>query len=453
MKSNFAPVDTTSARKNQSAARCLTIDNVEFGRAHSMSPQSGRQSLAQGKRSERKSSEAPPWVSAEKNLSARFSGRKNSRREGLLPPAKAGLKIGSDRPPSVPLASLATRWALFCRLLRRLVERLNPSLSFDVTSLLSAIVLMIPFATGAQVCAQGTPPASQSTSQTGDRYRIGPGEVLDIRIFKHTELSRESVRVDGSGMIRMPLIDGDIQAACKTESELAKDIATRYLKYYRDPQVDVFVKEYHSREVAVIGAVTEQGRYQMQRRIRLLELISFAKGTTDKAGQTINIVRPPRSELCKGGGDSQANDSEGFISLRLNDTLRGEEKANPYVEPGDIVTVPEADQVYVVGNVYHPQALPMKDPISVSRAIAMAGGPLRDSKTNRVRIVRRQPGASMAGEMFVDLTAIRRKAAEDVALQPNDIVEVSESSGKTMIRSLLGVVAPSLGQLPVRVIP
>jgi polysaccharide export outer membrane protein len=296
-------------------------------------------------------------------------------------------------------------------------------------------------------------PASPATSQPGDRYRIGPGDVLDIRIFNRPQLSRDAVRVEGNGMIRMPLIDAEIQAACKTEGELARDIKTGYLKFYRNPQVDVFIKEYHAREVAVIGAVTEQGRYQMQRRIRLLELISFAKGTTDKAGQTINIVRAPHADLCKSSSDSAANDAEGFISLRLNDTLRGEEKANPYVEPGDIITVPEADEVYVVGNVYHPQALPMKDPISVSRAIAMAGGPLRDSKTNRVRIVRRQPGSSTAAEMFVDLTAIRRKAAEDIALQPNDIVEVSESASKSMIRSLLGVVAPSIGQLPVRVIP
>jgi polysaccharide export outer membrane protein len=292
---------------------------------------------------------------------------------------------------------------------------------------------------------------SQATT-TADRYRIGPGEVLDIRIFKHPELSRESVRVDGTGAIRMPLIDSDIQAACKTETELAKEIATRYLKYYRNPQVDVFVKEFHSREVAVIGAITEQGRYQMQRRIRLLELISFAKGPTDKAGQVINIVRGPRHELCETNADA-TDDRSGFISLRLNDTLRGEEASNPYVQPGDIVTVPEADQVYVIGNVFHPQALPMKDPISVSRAVAMAGGPLQDAKTDSVRIVRQMPGTSTKTEMVVNLGAIARKQAEDVALQPNDIVEVPTSGTKAFLRSLLGAVAPSVSQLPVRIIP
>jgi len=294
--------------------------------------------------------------------------------------------------------------------------------------------------------------ASQSTSQTGDRYRIGPGDVLDIRIFNRPQLSRDAVRVEGSGMIRMPLVDGEIQAACKTEGELAQDIKTRYLKFYRNPQVDVFIKEYHAREVAVIGAINEQGRYQMQRRLRLLELLTYAKGPSDKAGQTINIVRAPRSGLCENGGNS-GDEGGSFISLRLNDTMRGEEKANPYVEPGDIVTLPEADQVYVVGNVYSPKTLPLKEPLSISRAVAMAGGPLRDSKTDHVRIVRRQPGSSTASEIFVDLNAIKRKNAEDIALQANDIVEVPESTGKSMMRSLLGVVAPAMGQLPVRVIP
>lgn len=293
-------------------------------------------------------------------------------------------------------------------------------------------------------------PASQSTSQTGDRYRIGPGDVLDIRIFNRPQLSREAVRVEGSGMIRMPLVDGEIQAACKTEGELAQDIKTRYLKFYRNPQVDVFIKEYHAREVAVIGAINEQGRYQMQRRLRLLELLTYAKGPSDKAGQTINIVRAPRSGLCNNGA-SASDEGGSFLSLRLNDTMRGEEKANPYVEPGDIVTLPEADQVYVIGNVYSPKTLPLKEPITVSRAVAMAGGPLRDSKTDRVHIVRQQPGGE--AEIFVDLKAIARKQAPDVLLLPNDIVEVRESTSKSMIRSLLGVVAPAMGQLPVRVIP
>ena len=311
-------------------------------------------------------------------------------------------------------------------------------------------ILLFMIATFAIANGQG-PSTGQGlpVEQPSERYRIGPGDVLDVRIYNRPQLSREAVRVEGNGMIRMPLIEGEILAACKTEGELAKDISSRYARYYRNLPVDVFIKEYHAREVALIGAVNDQGRYQMQRRIRLLELLTFAKGPSDKAGQTINIVRAPRTDLC---ATETAKAEGGFISLRLNDTLRGDQTANPYVEPGDIVTVPEADQVYVVGNVYSPKSLALREPITVSRAIAMAGGPLRDSKTDKIRIVRQVGGGGQL-EMFVNLNAIAQKKAEDVQLKPNDIVEVPESTGKSIIRSLLGSVAPSVAQLPVRVIP
>jgi polysaccharide export outer membrane protein len=144
---------------------------------------------------------------------------------------------------------------------------------------------------------------------------------------------------------------------------------------------------------------------------------------------------------------------EGLISLRLNDTLRGDEGANPYVEAGDIVTIPEAEQVYVIGNVYAPKSLPLKESLTVSRAIAMAGGPLRDSKTDRVHVVRHSSVAGSQSEIYVNLTAIARKKEDDLLLQANDIIEVQESTGKSLIRSLIGAVAPSVAQMPVRVIP
>jgi len=305
-----------------------------------------------------------------------------------------------------------------------------------------------------QPAADSKPATTQTVSSPvpaspeNQRYRIGAGDLLDIHILNRPNLSRDSVRVDGSGMIRMPLIDSDIQAACKSEGELAKEISTRYLKYYRNAQVDVFVKEFHAREVALIGAVNQQGRYQMQRRLRLLELLTFAKGPSDKAGQTINIIRGPRTDLCPSNSDP-ADDAGGFISLRLEDTLRGEEKANPYMEAGDIVSIPEADQVYVVGHVYRPQAIPMKGPITVSHAIAVAGGPLRDSKTDKVHIIRQVPGSGGESELYVSLKDIASKKTEDVLLRPNDIVEVSESTGKGLLRALMG----SAAQLPIRAIP
>jgi polysaccharide export outer membrane protein len=284
----------------------------------------------------------------------------------------------------------------------------------------------------------------------GDRYRIGPGDVLDIRILNRPNLSREAVRVEGNGMIRMPLIETEIQAACLTEGELAKEIAGRYLKFYRNPQVDVFIKEYHSKQVAIIGAVNDQSRFELQRSVRLLELLTYAKGPSAKAGQTINIVHSPQAWACEPGG------SEGepaFSSYKLSETLQGNPSANPFLQPGDIVTLPEADQVYVVGNVFTPLTIPLKEPITVSRAIAMAGGVRQDTKRDKIKIVRQEPGSTTKKEIIVDLSAIEKKRADDLALLPNDIVEVQTSAGKALLRSLIGGAGNSITQLPVRIIP
>jgi len=286
-------------------------------------------------------------------------------------------------------------------------------------------------------------------AQQDDRYRIGAGDILDVRIYNRPQLSRDAVRVEGNGMIRMPLIDSEIQAACLTEGELAKDIATRYTKYYRNLQVDVYIKEYHSRQIAIIGAVNEQGRFELQRRIRLLELLTYAKGPSPKAGQTINIVHSSAPSLCK----KEDDEIGAFTSYRLSDTLLGDPKANPYLEAGDIVTLPDADQVYVVGNVFMPLTIPLKEPITVSRAIAMAGGMRQDTKKDKIRIVRQEPGAQTKKEMLVDLSAIEKRQAEDIPLQPNDIVDVPTSAGRSLLRGLIGGGTQSLTQLPIRVIP
>ena len=292
--------------------------------------------------------------------------------------------------------------------------------------------------------------AALSAHAQDDRYRIGAGDVIDVRIYNRPQLSRDAVRVEGNGMIRMPLIETEIQAACLTEGELAKEIATRYAKYYRNLQVDVFIKEYHSRQVAIIGAVNDQGRFELQRRVRLLELLTYAKGPSAKAGQTINVVHSTAPSLCKPANDDEIG---AFSSYRLSDTLRGEPQANPYLEPGDVVTIPEADQVYVVGNVVMPLTIPLKEPITLTRAIAMAGGTRQDTKKDKIRIVRQEPGAQTKKEMVVDLSAIEKRQAEDIQLLPNDIVDVPTSAGRSLLRGLIGGGTQSLTQLPIRVIP
>ncbi len=284
------------------------------------------------------------------------------------------------------------------------------------------------------------------------RYRIGPGDILDIKVFNKPQFNREGVRVDQRGMIRMPLIKEEILAACQTEETLEAKVTELLKEYIREPQVTVQIKEYLAEPVAVLGAVRNPSRFQLQRRVRLLELITFVNGPSDNAGRSVQVVHTGPRVTCDGPPVADAGENP-IDSYKLADTLRGDEKSNPYVQPGDVVSIAVADQVYVIGNVIHPVALPLTEPLTVSRAIAMAGGTAMDTKKAGVRIVRQKPGTTEKTELIVDLEAINKHKAEDPILVANDIVDVPASGGKRFLRSLMGAVVPSVGQLPVRVIP
>ena len=305
--------------------------------------------------------------------------------------------------------------------------------------------------------AVNTLPSSKTaaTPVTEDtRYRIGPGDVLTITVAKAPELSIEAVRVDQRGLIRIPMIDEGVPAACRTESELEAEIKTLYLEYKTHPSVQVFVKEFQSQPVAVIGAVDKPGQFRLTRQVRLLELISFAGGQTDKAGRVIHVIHGGGPNLCAPDGNTAKAEPQSLSVYELNETLKGVEGSNPFVQPGDVVSLPEADQVFVVGYVYQPKAIALKDkPITVSRAIAIAGGPQREASTSKVRIIRQTTDGNSRQEIPVDLKAILKFKSPDIALLPNDIVEVGGSTSKMIMNMITGTLPAVVSQGAIRAIP
>jgi polysaccharide biosynthesis/export protein len=296
-------------------------------------------------------------------------------------------------------------------------------------------------------------PTSQSLerpeSRPEDLYRIGVGDVLDVRVYNRPQLSREVARVDNRGFIRMPLIESEIEAGCRTEVELAHQIEELYLKYLKRPHVDVFIKEYNSKPVAVIGAVSKPGQFQLQRRVTVLELISLAGGPTEHAGERIFVSHANDSFGCRQPGESDPETE--FTSYSFSSLVR-DGKANSYVFPGDVITIPEAEQVFVVGEVFKPAVIPLKDRITLSQAIAMAGGTLADAQKSRVRLLRQSPTSVEKVDLVFDLDSINKHQASDPVLQANDVVEVPTSKGKRMIRGLLSAVAPGFSTIPLRVV-
>jgi polysaccharide export outer membrane protein len=303
---------------------------------------------------------------------------------------------------------------------------------------------------------------ASTNARAADQYRIGPRDILNIRVSAGRivpELSMDSVEVDECG--RIPLLSveheaqTEIQAAGKMRTELAEELRLFYKKYKKNPQVVVTIKEYNSQPVAINGAVMKPGQFQLRRPVRLLELVQFyAGGPTERSGGQIQVARMSAFNPCTATTPATSANPIEFVVLNLKDTLAGEENANPYLQPGDVITLPEAKEAYVVGNVLRPGPILLKDNnVTISKAIAMAGGMMPDSRKEKVRIIRQEPGSQTRTEIIVNLKAIDSRQAPDVALLPNDIINVEVAGGKRLFRSLIGAIVPSVGQLPVRVIP
>lgn len=335
-----------------------------------------------------------------------------------------------------------------------------------------------------------------------DSYRVGPGDLIDVRVYGRPELGRET-RINNQGQVRLPFI-GDVSVACLDENRLAQLLTEKYKKYLRDPQVDVFVKEYKSQPIAVIGSVGMPGRFQLQRRVRLLELLTFAGGTNLNSGGVVHIIRGTGPDICEINDPNAAINakppSSGIVSVeaaptavatsaapatsladgtttpaapksdqaalqtaaqaaveqgqavlltyKLKELLTGAPESNPYVRPGDIISVPETDLVYVVGNVVKPGPLSMRSKITLLQAIGMAGGFMPDAAKSRIKVVRQETGSNIRREIIFNIDDIQRKKAEDIALQPNDVVEVPMSIAKNTARSLLSVGIGMVGATP-----
>lgn len=309
--------------------------------------------------------------------------------------------------------------------------------------------LPVPSAT-----ASPKPRALEVTSSSNeDQYRIGPGDSLNIQFFNKTQLSRDET-VDMRGMIAMPLIDGEIQAACRTEKELAEEIARLYreAQLLKNPLVFVSVKDYQSQPVAVIGAVNSPGRFQLRRRVRLRELLVFhAGGPATRAGNKVQILSTGPANHCQGSAVEDSN--VGIVSYDLKDLLQGKNEINPYVHQGDIINIPAAEEVIIVGNVLRPAAIPIVEPITLARAIGMVGGTLPNSKKDKIRITRQTQGSAATTEFLVDMKATDKTKGEGFLLQGGDIVEVSTKTGlSAILGGLAKTMVPSLSNLPTRVV-
>ena len=267
------------------------------------------------------------------------------------------------------------------------------------------------------------------------RYQLGPGDIIELRVYNDTTLTGKYT-VDDDGMIDIPLV-GVIKARCQTDIEIKQEVLKGLKKYLKNPSISLSIVERKSRAQAVVfGAVRAPTRAQMNRRVRLLELLAVAGGTTEDAGTEIQIYHteqlmcPTPEELAQAEEEKKDTNplNMPFNVYNLEDLRLGKREANPFIRPGDIVIVINAKPIFVTGFVRQPSNLHLQPNMSLTRAIAQVGGLAPGARKDKVYIYRRQPGKLEPQILTFNLDDIRKQKAPDVALQPYDIIDVQDSS-------------------------
>ena len=302
-----------------------------------------------------------------------------------------------------------------------------------------------------------TPTVIQSQSSNLDiqgikTYLLGPGDVLDIRVFGQPDLS-SSAQIDGDGNLSsLPFLETPIKAKCRSDKDVQKDIATAYAKFINNPQVSVRISERNSRQPAtVFGAVRQPTRVEMKRKVRLNELVAVSGGFTERAAGTIQILHTEPLMCPEPGEEAAAQPIDGtkipLQIVNISELRSGKAEANPVIRPGDYVLVTEAEPVYITGAVMSPGGIYLREQLMLSRALAMVGGARKEAKLSDVRIYRQIAGSANQEVIHVDVGAIKKNQKPDVLLQPYDVVEVSEAgmfSSSRITATLMGAVTGGL---------
>lgn len=274
------------------------------------------------------------------------------------------------------------------------------------------IVMALSPAAYGQGAQESRPATAPAAAEADDSYVFGPDDLISINVFGVPELNTR-VRVSGQGTITLPLI-GEVKVsgltAAKLENYLAEILEKQYLK---NPQVSVFINEYQSRKISVLGAVVTPGSFEMRGRETLLQAISQAGGLTPQASGRVIVIS---------GESSQVIDLDELMNT-------GAPRLNVPLKPGDIVNIPHERyvDVYVFGEVRRPGSLQVKKSgdLSILKAIAQAGGFTERASKSGV-VVRRKTGGKEV-RFKVNVNNLISGEKPPFILQQDDIIYIPES--------------------------
>jgi polysaccharide export outer membrane protein len=291
----------------------------------------------------------------------------------------------------------------------------------------------------------------RSQEKARSDFPIGVGDVVEISVPAIEELRTRTVRIAGDGTIALPFI-GKLEAAGLTEEELQQQLVERLKQYMYSPRVIVFVKEYRSRQVAVLGAVAKPGVYNVTNGAdTLLDMISQAGGITSAADPKIYLIpaepvgKEQSRQIVSTLPQGLLQQDPAPLILKRTDPIVIDVKQLTFggnqqylslqVRPGDVIMVPGGGQVLVEGWVEKPGAYPVTPGLTVAGVVVQAGGPMYPADVASVKVIRNERGGGKT-TTITDLKKIKNGETPDIPLQGGDIVEVSYESGKLVAYGL-----------------
>ena len=260
---------------------------------------------------------------------------------------------------------------------------------------------------------------------TAETELVHFGDLIDVDVIGSLDFDWRGTLTPEGFLNGVEKSQDPIFALCRSQADIASDIAKEYGKILRDPQVVVKIIDRSGRPAAILdGAVKSPHRFRIKRPVSLNEMIVMSGGITDTASGEIRVYRPGNISCISGNGAAAPDAGSQTQVIRISDLLRGKKDANPQIQSGDIVSVLEAFPIYVIGGVNTPKQLSSRARTTLSSAISSAGGLSRDAVESDITIFRRAAGDVRT--IRADLKKIEDKSTPDVELKPYDIVDVGQ---------------------------
>lgn len=313
--------------------------------------------------------------------------------------------------------------------------------------------VVLLFAVSAAGQARSAPGSDVQKPKCDDRvrstYLLGPDDQVEISAPELSEFGNKPVRIDGEGNVQVPLV-GRVHVAGLTAQQAEQELNKALKTYIRDPQVVVNVSEVRSQPVSVLGAVNTPGVHQVQGHKTLLEMVASAGGIRPDAGYSVRITRQlDWGCIPLAGASLDPSGQFSVAEVNLKKIMEAKDPAeNIKILPHDVISVPKAEMVYVIGEVRRSGGFVLGEhqSISVLQVLSLAEGLNGAADSRHAKILRLKRDADQREELPVDVKSVLKGKTPDVPLQGDDILFIPGSTGKkAALRALEATIQAGTG--------